>query len=233
MKTGQDLLALWRTRIGEAYEFVVVPKNDRNWHGPWDCAEGLSWTVYQVAQILYGCNSDVTDPAKADAGTIYWARDARTKGRIISVDQAAAIPGAAVLRLAADGQYGHIVMSDGKGGTVEAHSHADGVIASTLHGRRWSLGILVPGIEYQPVPLLPVRTPAATIYYLASPLMWGEVVFKIQCALNHLGYLEEGRTDWVYGPETAAAVKAFQKAQGLVADGETGPLTLAALGVKL
>ncbi len=237
MKTGKDLLALARTRLGEKYVFgALAPKDDRGCHGPWDCAEFVSWTIYQVAGILYGCNNDAGDPARADAGTLYWGRDANSRGRKISADMAAGIPGAAVLRLASGNQCGHIVFSDGQGGTVEAADSRRGVIRSTLSGRRWTCGILPAGIDYGSplsVPLIEVQPPAATIYYLSEPMMRGEAVFKIQCRLNHLGYLRSDQTDWIYGPKTAYAVQNFQKGHGLVADGEAGPLTLSALGVTL
>ncbi len=78
---------------------------------------------------------------------------------------------------------------------------------------------------------MPIET---TVYRLTSPRMRGSMVFAIQCRLNHLGYLPKGPFDWVYGPGTAAAVAEFQKAHGaLVVDGEVGPLTLAALEIKL
>lgn len=47
---------------------------------------------------------------------------------------------------------------------------------------------------------------------------------EIQTALVELGY-EPGPVDGVWGPKTQAAVKAFQRANGLVADGVVGPKT--------
>ena len=49
-------------------------------------------------------------------------------------------------------------------------------------------------------------------------------VHAVQLALNKLGYYN-GNLDGSYGEQTADAVKKFQRAQGLGADGSAGPLT--------
>ncbi len=132
---GEDVVQLARKHTGERYVLgVQVPKDNGSWKGPWDCAEYASWLTFQAAGALYGCDRDFGDPATADAFTGYWGRDARTLGRIVSLEVASRTPGALVLRKAAPGAFGHIVVSDGAGGTVEAHSSRDGVIASTLAG---------------------------------------------------------------------------------------------------
>ncbi len=138
MTTGQQIFDLATPHVGEPYVFgAVVAKDNPNWHGPWDCAEFVSWCVYQAAGTLYGCSNDKAKPSLADAYTGYWARDARELGHRITVAGAARTPGAAVLRVPLAGQViGHIVISDGKGGTVEAHSTNRGVIRDTLDGRR-------------------------------------------------------------------------------------------------
>ena len=43
--TGAGLLRRAREHIGEKYVNVLVPKDDPNWKGPWDCAEFMSWLV--------------------------------------------------------------------------------------------------------------------------------------------------------------------------------------------
>jgi hypothetical protein len=50
---------------------VLVPKNNANWHGPWDCAEFMSWIVFQGAGILYGCVDDNANPASVEAYTTW------------------------------------------------------------------------------------------------------------------------------------------------------------------
>lgn len=229
--TGDDVLRLASRHVGEKYVLGArAPMANAAWAGPWDCAEFVSWCVFQASGILYGTRPR-NDPVLADAFTGFWADQAEAGGHIIDVQEAAAIRGAAVLRKPASGQIGHIVLSDGKGGTIEAHSSKDGVIEGTLSGRRWDCGILVPGIRYfrnEKTP--PLEVPAAHILRVTQPLMRGETVRKLQRALRGLGFFP-GTADGVYGPQTAHAVKAFQAANALVADGEAGPATLAALSV--
>ena len=58
----------------------------------------------------------------------------------------------------------------------------------------------------------------------------GNEVKQIQTRLKSWGYYK-GTVDGVYGSKTQAAVKSFQRANGLTADGIAGPKTLAAIGL--
>lgn len=232
MGTGQDLVKLALKHVGEDYVLgAFVPKNDQTWDGPWDCAEFVSWCVYQTAKVLYGCSS-TTNPATADAWTGFWARDAEQKGKKISVAEAARIPGAAVLRVGVGGKVGHIVFSDGHGGTVEAQSRNTGVVQDTLSGRRWDMGILVPEITYASPSGTVVVPPPAVILRLTTPRMQGEKIKELQKNLLEQGFDPKG-IDGEFGPKTHGAVLAFQQARGLVPDGEVGPKTAQALGMSL
>lgn len=146
--TGQQVLDLARSRIGCRYVFGVVTDKTDPRADAFDCAEFGSWLVYQVAGILYGVRSMNDDPETADAYTGYWARDCRIRGVGITALEAMQIPGAFLLRSPGE-RRGHLAVSDGLGGTVEAHSTRLGVVASTAQGRRWTCGVLVPGIEYR------------------------------------------------------------------------------------
>jgi hypothetical protein len=150
----------------------------------------------------------------------------------ISVEEAAATVGAAVLRFPPAGRMGHIALSDGEGGTVEAHSHARGVTTDVIAGRRWDTGVLVPGLTYSMFEPSPIEAPAKVIYRLRKPLMKGEVVREIQRALKAKGF-NPGRIDGEFGPHTAAAIVAFQVFMGLVGDGEVGSMTARKLQVVL
>jgi len=60
----------------------------------------------------------------------------------------------------------------------------------------------------------------------------GSVVTKIQQKLSDWGYYSYD-VDGIYGSRTVAAVKKFQRRNGLTVDGVCGPATLAALGINV
>ena len=69
-----------------------------------------------------------------------------------------------------------------------------------------------------------VAAPTTTL----KPGDTGSQVKELQRALTHLGY-STGTIDGQYGPATTQAVKNFQTAHGLTADGVCGPQTITAL----
>jgi N-acetylmuramoyl-L-alanine amidase len=66
------------------------------------------------------------------------------------------------------------------------------------------------------------------ILYIRHPLMRGDDVALLQERLNALGF-DAGREDGIFGPDTAIAVRAFQREYGVDEDGIFGPNSLAAL----
>lgn len=233
MTDGERMLALARKHIGEKYVNVQVPKNNPNWKGPWDCAEFMSWLVYQVGGFLYGCLDDNADPALADAYTGAWKTDVQSKGDLVSVDKAASTVGGILLRYPpSPGAMGHIVVCDGSGGTVEAMGTAYGVRAGKIAGRVWDTGVFVHGLTYGAADGGVVATPPAVIYALGRPNMKSSVVKAIQRALKAAG-VDPGGIDGQFGPSTATAVAAFQSMKGIIVDGQVGKQTAKRLGVTL
>lgn len=233
MASGDDILKLAARHLGESYTLGArAPMNNPKWTGPWDCAEFASWCVFQVSQILYGTSNNSGDPAKADAYTGFWQRDVRKLGQKVSIELAAQTPGAMVLRFPQPKLIGHIAICDGKGRTVEAHSSKTGVVRKDIDGRRWDTGVLVPGLSYTQNAKAVVVTPPLLVFRLTTPLMKSKKVREIQSALKAKGF-NPGKIDGEYGPNTVAAVNAFQIAEGLLSDGEVGPDTAAVLGVTL
>ncbi len=230
MSTARQLLALARRHLGEEYLLgTLAPKDNPRWRGPWDCAEFCSWCVYQATGRLFGCRPRGANPDRADAYTGFWADDAPTLGRVITVGQAAATAGAFLLRKPG-GAIGHVAISAGDGTTVEAHSRDRGVIEGDVAGRRWDVGVLVPGITVRsPDEPLPVPAPGLVLR-LKRPPMTGRIVKDVQRALLAAG-INPGPVDGEYGGQTAAAVRVFQLRKGLAIDGEVGRLTAKVLGV--
>ena len=72
-------------------------------------------------------------------------------------------------------------------------------------------------------------SPAANAAYRRGSS--GSVVTQIQTRLSQWGYYSYD-IDGVYGSRTEAAVKSFQKKNGLAADGIAGTQTLAAMGIS-
>lgn len=231
MTTADALLSLARKQVGEKYVLgATVPKGNPEWSGPWDCAEFASWCVYQVTGTLFGCRPRNGNPDLADAYSGFWMEDAARIGRKISIGQASATAGSFLLRAPQPGATGHVVISAGGGRTVEAHSSKRGVIESQTDGRRWTTGVLVPGIDVKldAEPQVPRRP--GLVLRLKVPPMKGELVKDIQKRLRELDH-NAGPIDGEFGPQTAAAVEAFQHSKGLLIDGEVGEKTAKALGV--
>lgn len=231
MASGGELLALASGHVNETYVFGArVPKNNPSWTGPWDCAEFASWCLFQATGKLFGCDQNA-DANTADAFTGFWRRDAEAAGCVVPTVVAKSTPGAFLLRFPATTLVGHIAISDGKGGTVEAHSSTAGVIRGKVDGRRWDVGVLPPMVKYEEPDVMLPTEPPGLVLRLKEPNMKGALVERLQKRLQQLGF-SPGDIDGVFGPHTEAAVHAFQLTKGLVADGEAGGKTLEALGLR-
>ena len=225
MANAAALIQLAGTRVGEVYHLgAVVPFDNANWHGPWDCAEFATWLVFQTTGRLFGCTPS------GEAFTGGWQSDARRIGTTIPLEQAAATAGAFLLRPPGVGgtKVGHIALSDGTGATVEAMDHKHGVTRGSVHGRTFTMGVLVPGIDVVPGPMMSI-TPATPRLEAGDS---GDKVRDLQRLLAAAGF-DPGTMDGKFGPHTEIAVAAFQASNDLVRDGVVGPKTAAALGLPL
>lgn len=83
-----------------------------------------------------------------------------------------------------------------------------------------AVGLLADRIAGMP----PLQNPPS----LSEPALSKQALWSIQSRLNELGY-DAGKPDGVMGPNTRAALRAFQQASGLVADGYPDPDTRAHL----
>lgn len=238
--TGQDVLDIGLTRVGQKYILgAMVPLDNPNWRGPWDCAEFSSWCVYQAYGQIFGAgNPSQVDKAEPYSG--HWYAEAKARGKLIAWQDALRIPGAALIRAPAAGKIGHTAFSMGDGDhTLEARGAAFGVgVFGGAAGRPWSLGCLLPGVDYALGEVHPAAL-SATASSLALPegYLWrkvptlkGPAVVSLQQALN-AKHIDSGPVDGEFGPMTLSAVCALQMLEGLEVDGVVGPKTAAALGL--
>lgn len=146
MTTGLELYELAKSKEGQKYVNVLVPKDNPNWSGPWDCAEFISWVVYQKTNKLYGCVNDRGNPATTEAYSGAWVTDAKN-GTLLPSDERDAMLTAGVVLIRKPplaGQMGHIAMSDGVGRTMEAAGINLGVRSGNVSGRVWDFSAEFP-----------------------------------------------------------------------------------------
>lgn len=238
---GQDIIDVGLSRRGETYVFgAVVPLDNPNWHGPWDCAEFTSWAAYQAYGLIFGAGR-VSNPSKADPYSGHWFTEAKKYGTVISWQDALDIPGAAVIRSPVPGKIGHVALCIGDGNhTLEARGKAYGVdVFDKAKSRAWSIGCLLPGVEYgsattvKPIAgpldkaIKQVRFPEGYLWLKAPRFKSGSVVALQRALLAQK--VDPGPIDGDFGPITHAAVLSFQVREGLEVDGVVGPMTSASL----
>lgn len=244
---GRALVDLLKEHIGEVYRLgALVPKNNAEWTGPWDCAETASWGIYQMCGKLYGCMDNDGKPETADAWTNWFKRDVQAgKLHVITIDEAKRTPGAFVLRFTEGSRIGHIACTQGDaaGRTVEAKSAKAGFCEDWVDGRRWDTAFVVPEMVYTTLEAEAEGGvdkvagayvgPAARVFRLTSPMMVDPMIGLIQERLKLLGLYTKG-IDNKYGEGTFKGVCEAQKSLGLVVDGEVmvGGETWKQLGVE-
>jgi hypothetical protein len=232
MFDGADILKIADKHLKEKYVLgAVVPMANKNWAGPWDCAEFVSWCAYWSYKILLGVRP--RDPMTGESYSGWWHEDVMREDLAMPIEQAFVTPGAILVRQpgAFGRKIGHVAISRGDGTTIEAHSSAVGVKnIPNAASRPWTSGARLPGVLYTSgAPGAAYKLPKK-LFMIKDPFMRGEEVKAIQRALEKKG-VSPGKLDGVYGHLTAAAVASFQAMEGLVVDGTVGPQTAKALGL--
>lgn len=122
---------------------------------------------------------------------------------------------------------GHIGLYIGDGWVIEASGTINGVIKSKVTISKWVEWGELKGVNYEAGPADVITDPEENMTYgTIRKGDKGPVVKYAQQLLIAKGYdLPKYGADSDYGNETVAAVKAFQKANGLTADGIIGKKT--------
>lgn len=133
-----------------------------------------------------------------------------------TIDTIPEIPGIAV-------RYdGHVGVYVGDGYVIEERGFAYGCVKTKLKNRNWLHWYKLPWINYEEKD---TSTSTSVTCELGDRLlkkgMTGNDVTELQTLLVQLGFLSD-KIDGNFGSKTDAAVKAFQEANDLTADGEYG-----------
>lgn len=143
---GQEFIQRAESHLEEHYILgAKADLDDPHYQGPWDCAEFVTYIVYQVTGIKYGYK-------QRECYTGYWKEDLdKGKIRSIEIEDAINTVGAILLRYPnthTEKPEGHIAFSRGDGKTIEAMDSKHGVHEGKAGGRIWDIGILLPDVQY-------------------------------------------------------------------------------------
>lgn len=202
-----------------------------------DCAgliKGYYWEENGV--IKYRRNGRI------DYGSTSMYKASAIKDNIASMPE---IPGILVWTK----NFGHVGVYVGNGYVIEARGFAYGIQKNKLSSRNFVYWGLAPYITYTEEEKAKAQAAAngtktpevkveETKIKVGNPVMIelntlkndarGNQVKTLQRLLNEMGY-SCGKVDGIFGSKTLTAVKAFQKAKGLIVDGIVGKNTWNAL----
>ena len=177
-----------------------------------DPETGTGKPAYDCAQLSRGAMEAIGIPMVSGANSQWGSTDWERKGPITE------LPVDRVCLVYRDdgGTMGHVGIYTGDGFVTHAKGHDWGVVCQHIAETAFThYGI--PRTLYDGKPPRPILRQGAQ----------GPDVTTLQTLLCDA--VERVRVDGAFGPETADAVKAFQKANGLTVDGVVGPKTWAAL----
>lgn len=119
-----------------------------------------------------------------------------------------------------------------EGVLIAADALFDGELDRAVRAFQQQRGLLVDGVvgptTYRALKEASYRLGARTLCYQLSAPMFGDDVGSLQSRLQELGFYI-GRVDGYFGPDTHAALCAFQHEIGISADGICGPATIRSL----
>lgn len=208
--------------------------------GKQSTCSGCKWNgkqAYDCAQLTrYACKAggqELCSGANGQWTKTKWA----AKGTIATLPDE---PGVILYHANSSGTMTHTGVHLGGGYAEEARAAKYGVVKTANRNRTWTHWAALPGVlsEESTVVSKPTSTPTQTKPTEAKIVVIelntlrkgskGQEVKTLQRLLNSMGYAC-GAVDGIFGDKTSVAVKAFQKAERLDADGIVGKDTWTAL----
>lgn len=209
--------------------------------GKQSACEGCKWDgkqAYDCAQLTrYACKAAGTE--LVSGANSQWRKVAWEKKD--TIDSLPDVPGVILYHVNSSGTMTHTGVYIGGGYAVEARGAKYGVVQTKVKDRTWTHWAALPGVltgdQVIIVPVEPETKQEAAAETETQPTASGVIqmntqkngsrgtqVKVLQFLLNEHGY-DCGEADGIFGSKTLAAVKAYQKAKGLSADGICGKNT--------
>lgn len=210
---------IWTAARQNATTNEQAKKYGYRWVGHYvvDCSGLFTWAFKQLGGYMYHGSNTMYLSYCVSKGEL--TKGKRTDGNELK-------PGTAVFIWKEDDKkWGHVGLYIGNGEVIEAASTQKGVIKSKVTDSKWNGWGELKGVDYGEAPI-PDPDYRPTLRRYAK----GEWVKEMQAELLRRGYdLGKWGVDGSFGAQTEAALKAFQKDNGLVADGICGEKSWAAL----
>lgn len=168
----------------------------------------------------------------AHVSTTIYTQYCGKKGKLTDSLKKTLLPGTAVFTGDTESNHPHVGLYVGNGKVIEAMGVDAGVVTSNLTASKWKWYGQLKTVDYgaetpekQPSPAEPDKLPTNNLPTLKKGST-GEYVTLLQSKLKNKGYdLGKYGVDGDFGSATLAAVKAFQKDNGLEVDGIVGKKT--------
>lgn len=200
--------------------------------GKQSSCSGCKWhnkQAYDCAQLTrYACKAGgqaLVSGANSQWRNTRWA----SKGTINTLPEA---PGVILYHANSAGTMTHTGIYIGGGHAVEARAAKYGVVKTANKDRSWTHWAALPGVLSEETPVVSTPITGGDIVTIELSTLRkgdkGQEVKTLQRLLNSMGYTCGG-VDGIFGDNTLAAVKSFQKAERLNIDGVVGKNTWTAL----
>jgi hypothetical protein len=218
IKTGSESM-IQPSKLIEIFNTMYQQKWKYQWgaarDGVVDCSGAFVYAFRKLGGYMYhGSNT-------------MWRKYSAEKGKI---GQVALVPGMAVFRWRKSGKepaayksdglgdFYHVGLFIGNGEVINARSVRDGVVKDSVSG--WQYAAKLVGVDYSGNTANPPPSQSLPELRIGSVGYW---VTEAQLRLIAQGFpLKIYGADGSFGEETLAAVKAFQTARGLAANGIIG-----------
>ena len=184
-----------------------------------DCSGLFSWAFKQLGGYMYHGSNTMWNKYCTAKGELKNGK--RTDGQELK-------PGTAIFtHNTKTDKRGHVGLYIGNGWVIEASGTINGVIRSKITISKWVEWGELKGVDYTNAQQDTITDPEEHMRYgtLKKGAKGPVVQFAQQMLIQHGFSLPKYGADGDFGSETVSAVKAFQKANGLTADGIIGKKT--------